>query len=91
MANYIIPSDDWTDIETLLDADYDSSADYALYTNQIPLGLLQFEVADTKPTNTGKLLSSFATQQIGTNVGGTTWVKATAKPIEVYIYETQSA
>ena len=91
MANYIVPADDWTDIETLMDTEYDSTADYALYTNQIPLGLLQFEVADTKPTNTGKLLNSFMTQEIGTNVGGTTWVKATSRPIEIYIYEIQSA
>lgn len=91
MANYIIPADDWTDIETLMDTEYDSTTDYALYTNQIPLGLLQFEVADTKPTNTGKLLNSFMTQEIGTNVGGTTWVKATSRPIEIYIYEVQSA
>lgn len=90
MANYTIPANDWTDIETLLDADYDSSANYALYTNEIPLGLLQFEVADTKPTNVGKLLKSFMTQNIGTNVGGSTWVKATSTPIEVYIYEISS-
>jgi len=91
MANYIVPADDWTDIETLLDDDYDSSADYALYTNDIPLGLLQFEVSTTKPTNTGKLLNSFATQQIGAGAGSTTWVKASANPIEVYIYENPSA
>lgn len=90
MANYIVPANDWTDIETLLDTEYDSSANYALYTNEIPLGLLQFEVADTKPTNVGKLLKSFMTQNIGTNVGGTTWVKATSTPIEVYIYEISS-
>ena len=90
MANYTIPADDWTDIETLLDTEYDSSANYALYTNEIPLGLLQFEVADTKPTNVGKLLKSFMTQNIGTNVGGTTWVKATSTPIEIYIYEISS-
>lgn len=90
MANYTVPANDWTDIETLLDTEYDSSANYALYTNEIPLGLLQFEVADTKPTNVGKLLKSFMTQNIGTNVGGTTWVKATSTPIEVYIYEISS-
>ena len=89
MANYMVLSDDWTDIETLMDTEYDSTMDYALYTNQIPLGLLQFEVADTKPTNTGKLLNSFMTQAIGKNVGSTTWVKATANPIEIYIYEAQ--
>jgi len=91
MANYTVPANDWTDIETLLDTEYDNTADYALYTNEIPLGLLQFEVADTKPTNTGKLLRSFTTQEIGTNVGGTTWVKATANPIEIYVYENPSA
>lgn len=90
MANYTVPASDWTDVETLMDTEYDSSADYALYTNQIPLGLLQFEVANTKPTNTGKLLNSFMTQVIGKNAGGTTWVKATANPIEIYIYEVQS-
>lgn len=91
MANYIVPANDWTDISTLLDTDYDSSADYALYTNDIPLGLLQFEVADTKPTNTGKLLDSFTTQQIGAGAGSTTWVKASANPIEIYVYENASA
>ena len=91
MANYTVPATDWTDIATLLDTEYDVTADYALYTNEIPLGLLQFEVADTKPTNTGKLLRSFTTQEIGVGAGSTTWVKASANPIEIYVYEKPSA
>ena len=87
MANYIVPADDWTDIETLMDTDYDSSDNLALYVNQIPLGLLQVAVSSAKPTETGMQLPSFATYTIGAGAGSTTWVKASSSPIEVYIYE----
>ena len=87
MANYTVPADDWTDIETLMDTDYDATDNLALYVNQIALGLLQVAVSSTKPTETGMQLPSFATYAIGAGAGTTTWVKASASPIEVYIYE----
>ena len=86
MANYTVPADDWTDIATLMGDDYDATDNLALYVNQIPLGLLQVVTSSTKPTETGKQLPSFATFAIGTGAGATTWVKASASPIEVYIY-----
>ena len=87
MGNYTV-TDTWTDIETLMDADYDATDNYALYVNQIPLGLLQVAVSSSEPTETGMELPSFAKYTIGTGTGGTTWVKASANPIEIYIYET---
>ena len=86
MANYTV-TNTWTDIETLMDTDYDATDNYALYVNQIPLGLLQVAVSSSEPTETGMQLPSFATYNIGTGAGGTTWVKASANPIEIYIYE----
>lgn len=87
MANYTVPADDWTDIETLMDTDYDATDNYALYVNEIPLGLLQVAVGSSKPTEKGMELPSFAKYAIGTGAGSTTWVKASASPIDVYIYE----
>ena len=87
MANYIVPADDWTDIETLMDTDYDATDDYTMYVNQIPLGLLQFAIGSAKPTEKGMELPSFSKVVIGMGAGTTTWVKASASPIEVYIYE----
>lgn len=88
MANYTVPADDWTDIETLMDTDYDATDNYALYVNQIALGLLQVNLSSTKPTDKGMELPSFAKFTIGTGAGATTWVKASASPVDVYIYET---
>ena len=86
MANYTVPADDWTDIETLMGTDYDATDNLALYVNQIPLGLLQVNVNATKPTDKGMELPSFAKYTIGTGVGDTTWVKASASPVDIYIY-----
>lgn len=88
MANYTVPADDWIDIETLMDTDYDSSDNISLYVNQIPLGLLQLAISSSKPTEKGIELPSFSKWNIGTGAGGTTWVKASASPVEIYIYET---
>ena len=87
MANYTVPADDWTDIATLMDSDYSASDNLTLYVNQIALGLLQVAVSSTKPTETGMQLPSFAKYTIGTGAGATTWVKASASPIDIYIYE----
>ena len=88
MANYTITTD-WTDIDTLLDTDYDDTKDYVLYVNQIPLGLLQLAYSDTEPTEKGMEIPSFAKISIAKNTGSTTWVKASASPIDVYIYEAE--
>ena len=87
MANYIVPADDWTDLETLMDTNYDATKDYVLYINQIPLGLLQLAYADTKPTEKGMEIPSFTKVNITKATGDAVWVKASANPIEVYIYE----
>ena len=87
MANYTVPADDWTDIETLMDDDYDATKDYVLYINQISLGLLQLAYADTKPTEKGMELPSFTKINITKATGDAVWVKASSSPIDVYIYE----
>jgi len=87
MANYTVSASDWVDIATLMDDDYDATDDLTLYVNQIPLGLLQLAISSAKPTaGNGMELPSFSKYAIGTAAGATTWVKASATPIDVYIY-----
>lgn len=87
MANYTVPADDWVDIETLMDDNYDATKDYVLYINQISLGLLQLAYGDSKPTEKGMELPSFTKINITKATGDAVWVKASASPIDVYIYE----
>lgn len=91
MANYTVSAEDWTDLATLMDDDYDASDNYTLCVNQIPLGLLQVAYESSKPTGKGKELPSFSTELILAGSGSTVWLKASSTPIDVYIYETPSA
>lgn len=92
MANYTVTSKDWVDLETLMDDDYDSSKDYALYVNRVLFpGLLAVDTGSSKPTDIGKLLPEFATESIGVGAGSTFWLKATNTDVNIYIYEIPAA
>ena len=91
MANYTVSAEDWTDLSTLMGASYGASKNYALYVNQISLGLLQIDTGSSKPTGKGKELPSFTTETIGTGAGSTFWLKASASPIDIYVYEIAGA
>ena len=65
--------------------DYDATADYTLYVNQIPLGLLQVAIDSSKPTDKGIELPSFSKFSIGTAQGSNFWLKASASDVDVYI------